>query len=180
MDQRPHCGLLYRIWAGGLLPLCLNLLHAVGGVMAAEISGFLNQFPNQLVRASTSFMMGAQARKEGTDALTFLKATEASTLALISHILSSYRDAGASAAVDPSAVSALAGYDEHRKAIIEDLNNSLALKPLERKGLTIVTNDRELEWQKAAGGDALDKKIGREIRIALAALRREEDYDDSK
>ena len=180
VDQRPHCGLLYRIWAGGLLPLCLNLLHAVGGVMAAEISGFLNQFPNQLVRASTSFMMGAQARKEGTDALTFLKATEASTLALISHILSSYRDAGASAAVDPSAVSALAGYDEHRKAIIEDLNNSLALKPLERKGLTIVTNDRELEWQKAAGGDALDKKIGREIRIALAALRREEDYDDSK
>ncbi|KEF51322.1 uncharacterized protein A1O9_12672 [Exophiala aquamarina CBS 119918] len=178
IDQRPRCGLLYRIWAGGLLPLCLNLLHAVGGVIAAEISGFLNQFPNQLVRASTSFMTGTQARREGTDVLTFLKANESSTLALISHILSSYRDAGASVAVDPSALSPLSGYDEHRKAIIEDLNSNLALEPLERERLTIATNDRELEWQKSANGDILDAKIVRETRIALAALRREEDYDE--
>lgn len=178
VDQRPNCGPLYRIWASGLLPLCLNLLHAVGGVIAAEISGFLNQFPNQLVRASTSFMIGPQSRKEGTDVLTFLKASESSTLALISHILSSYRDAGASAAVEPTAISPLIGYDEHRKAIMEDLSNNLALKPVVRKGLTIATNERELEWQNSAKGDMLDAKIVKENRIALAALRREEDYDE--
>ncbi|KAK5045091.1 hypothetical protein LTR84_010239 [Exophiala bonariae] len=178
VDQRPNCAPLYRIWAGGLLPLCLNLLHAVGGVIAAEISGFLNQFPNQLVRASSSFMIGPTTRKEGTDIVTFLKASESSTLALISHILASYREAGASAAVEPTAISALVGYDEHRKAIIEDLSNNLALKPAERQGLTVATNERELEWQKSTKGDMLDAKIVKENRIALAALRREEDFDE--
>lgn len=178
VDQRPNFAPLYRIWASGVLPLCLNLLHAVGGVIAAEISGFLNQFPNQLVRASTSFMVGPQTRREGTDVLTFLKASESSTLALISHILSSYRDAGASAAVEPGAILPLIGYDEHRKAIMEDLSNNLALKPAERQGLTIATNARELEWQKSAKGDMLDAKIVKENRIALAALKREEDFDE--
>lgn len=177
-DQRPHCTTLYKIWAGGLLPLCLNLLHAVGGGIAGEISNFLNSFPNQLARASGSFMLTLHTRKEGTDVLTLTVANEASTLALISFMLSSYRQAGASAAVDPENVLPLAGYDEHRKAIMDDLRDMLALKPELRKRMTVPTDDREAAAQKAGNGDELDIKITREVRLALAALRREGDDDE--
>ncbi|RVX66757.1 hypothetical protein B0A52_08950 [Exophiala mesophila] len=177
-DQRPHCTTLYKIWAGGLLPLCLNLLHAVGGGISEEISNFLNSFPNQLARASGSFMLTLHTRKEGTDVLTLPVVNEASTLALISFMLSSYRQAGASAAVEPERVLPLAGYDEHRKAIMDDLRDVLALKPELRKRMTVPTDEREAAAQKAGNGDELDAKITREIRLALAALRREGDDDE--
>ncbi|KIW99484.1 uncharacterized protein Z518_11223 [Rhinocladiella mackenziei CBS 650.93] len=179
VDPRPNCGFLYRIWATGLLPLCLNLLHAVGGPIAAEISSFLNQFPNQLVRASTSFMLNLQTKaEEGTDVLTLTVAGEAGTLALISYILSSYRDAGASAAVDSTSILPLKGYDEHRKAIAEDVRDVLALKEDVRRKMTVPTDERELTWQTSKDGDKLDAKIVQELQMALASLGRDDDEDE--
>ncbi|KAK5208286.1 hypothetical protein LTR41_006222 [Exophiala xenobiotica] len=180
VDPRPGCGFLYRVWAAGILPLCLNLLHGVGGAIAAEISAFLDQFPNQLARASTSFMLTPQTRADGTDALTLTVASEAATLALISHILSSYREAGASAAVDPTMVLSLKGYDEHRKAIAEDIRDVLALKNDARRKMTLPSDERELAWQNAKDGDKLDTKIVTELKIALTALGRDDDDDDEK
>lgn len=180
VDSRPGGAFLYRIWAGGMLPLCVNLLHGVGGAIAGEISIFLNQFPNQLARASTSFMLAPQARAEGTDVLTLTVASEAATLALISYILSSYRDAGASAAVDPITVLPLKGYDEHRKAISEDIRDVLALKADIRRRMTVPADERESSWQNSKGGDKLDEKIVTELRMALAALGRNDDDDDDK
>lgn len=178
VDTRPGCGTLYRIWATGILPLCLNLLHAVGGAIAGEISTFLNQFPNQLLRASTSFMLTPQTKAEGTDVLTLTVASETGTLALFSHILSSYREAGASAAVDPLMVLPLKGYEEHRKAIAEDVREILALKEDVRRRMTMPSDEREWSLQNSKDGDQLDRRIVRELKIALAALRRDEDDDE--
>ncbi|KIW12907.1 hypothetical protein PV08_08094 [Exophiala spinifera] len=177
VDQRPGGAFLYRVWAAGMLPLCLNLLHGVGGAIAGEISIFLNQFPNQLTRASTSFMLAPQTRTEGTE-LTLTVASEAATLALISYILSSYRDAGASAAVDPTTVLPLKGYDEHRKAIAEDIRDMIALKADVRRRMTVPADERESSWQDSNEGDKLDEKIVNELKIALTALGREDDDDD--
>ncbi|KAI1615226.1 nucleoporin subcomplex protein binding to Pom34-domain-containing protein [Exophiala viscosa] len=178
VDSRPGCGTLYRIWATGIMPLCLNLLHAVGGAIAPEISMFLNQFPNQLLRASTSFMLTPQTKADGTDVLTLTVASEAGTLALISHILSSYREAGASAAVDPLTVLPLKGYDEHRKAIAEDVREILTLKEDVRRKMTVPSDEREWSLQNSKEGDQLDARIVKELKIALAALRRDDDDDE--
>lgn len=178
LDPRLSCGFLYRVWATGFLPLCLNLLHGVSGAIAAEISFFLNQFPNQLARASTSFMLTPQTRAEGTDVLTLTVASEAATLALISYILSSFREAGASAAVDSTAISDLKGYDEHRKAIAEDVRDVLALKEDARRKMTVPTDERELNWQSAKDGDKLDPKIVKELKMALTSLGRDDDEDE--
>lgn len=178
VDPRPNCGVLYRIWAKGLLPLCLNLLHAVGGAIAPEISNFLNQFPNQLIRASTSFMVTPQTRAEGTDILTLTVSSEAATLSLLSYILSSLREAGASAAVDPTAISPLKGYDEHRKAIAEDLKDILALKEDARRKMTVPTTEKEKVWQNAKDGDKLDPKVVRELNLALNSLSNDDGEEE--
>ncbi|KAG9771836.1 hypothetical protein KCU88_g6273, partial [Aureobasidium melanogenum] len=180
VDPRPTCGVLYKIWATGFLPICLNLLHAVGGAIASEISSFLNQFPNQLVRASTSFMHSPQARANGTDVLTHTVASEAATLALLSRILASYREAGASAAVDPLTILPLNGYDEHRKAVAEDIRDILALKPDARKDMTIPTDPRELALQNSKDGDKLDGKIVKELKMALSALGQDDEKNEDE
>ncbi|OAP57903.1 hypothetical protein AYL99_08641 [Fonsecaea erecta] len=177
-DARPNCGYLYRLWAKGFLPLCLNLLHAVGGAIAPEISAFLNRFPNQLIRASTSLMLTPQTASTGTYALTLTTANEAATLALISRLLSSFRDAGASAAVDPTTILPLNGYDEHTKAIAEDLRDVLAMKEDTRQKFTVPTNEREVSWQNAKDGNMLDAKIVQELKIALTALSADDDQDE--
>ncbi|EXJ80105.1 hypothetical protein A1O3_08391 [Capronia epimyces CBS 606.96] len=178
VDSRPTCGVLYKIWATGFLPICLNLVHAVGAAIAPEISSFLNQFTNQLVRASTSFMLSPQTRADGTDVLTLALASEAATLALLSRILASYREAGASAAVDPLTIPPLKGYDEHRKAIAEDIRDVLALKEVSRRTMTVPTDERERSLQSSKEGDKLDRKIVKELKMALAALGRDEDDEE--
>ncbi|KIW93056.1 uncharacterized protein Z519_06906 [Cladophialophora bantiana CBS 173.52] len=177
-DARLNCSFLYRLWAKALLPLCLNLLYAVGGAIAPEISAFLNRFPNQLIRASTSLMLTPQTNYVGPYVLTLDMTKEATTLALISRILSSFRNAGASAAVDPATVLPLKGYDEHRKAIAEDLRDVLAMKEDARRKITVPSEEREISWQNAKGGNLLDAKIVRELRMALAALSTDDDQDE--
>jgi len=125
-------------------------------------------------------MLTPQTRADGTDVLTLTVASEAATLALISHILSSYREAGASAAVDPTMVLSLKEYDEHRKAIAEDIRDVLALKNDARRKMTLPSDERELAWQSAKDGDKLDTKIVTELKIALTALGRDDDDDDEK
>ncbi|KAJ9601949.1 hypothetical protein H2200_013508 [Cladophialophora chaetospira] len=176
-DNRPDCAFLYRIWVSGMLPLCLNLLHAVGGAIAPEISAFLNQFPDQLVRASTS-LMPTPSTKAGTSVLSLSVASEAATLALLSYGLASYRDAGASAAVDPTTIMPLIGYDEHRKAIVEDLRDLVAMKQDARRKITVATDEKDLSWQSPEDGDKLDAKIVKELKMAIVALSRDEDDDE--
>lgn len=181
VDARPNCVFLYRIWATGILPLCLNLLHAVGGAIAPEISVFLNQFPDQLARASTALMPTPPTKAAASDVLTLSVASEAATLALISYGLTSFRSAGASAAVDPTTILPLKGYDEHRTAILEDVRDLVAMKDEARHKMTVPTNEKEVGWQNARdaeGGNKLDAKIVTQLKMATVALRRDEDDDD--
>ncbi|QDS75878.1 hypothetical protein FKW77_001945 [Venturia effusa] len=88
---------LHSIWARGILPLCLNLLDAVGAPLAAEVASFLNHFPNQLERLATD--LGNRNSPVGTrpsdSHITLSTASEVHSLSLISLVISRYAAAGA-------------------------------------------------------------------------------------
>lgn len=182
LDRRPHCLVLYRLWSTGILPICLNLLHSVGAPIAAEVSVFLNQFPKQLDRASTAFISEPQSKSRDSNAITLTVANEAATAALISFILSSYRSAGASAAIDPTMILSLTGYDEHKKALKEDISDVLNLSVQNLKMCIIPTTEKELHLAKTKDGDSdlLTKKIQSELRNALTCLKGQEIEGDEK
>jgi nuclear pore complex protein Nup188 len=174
-------GRMFSIWANGILPICVNLLHAVGRSMAPEVSSFLNQFQSQLDRATTSFATkyvnpSASLRRTGPapGSITLSMAAEASSLALISYILDTYRAAGASAGVDAHEIKELS-WDG--KQVREDIEELLG----DREGLRarIVTADEiEVGLLKATPVEAgvgllnkLEERIVKELREAMMCLR---------
>jgi nuclear pore complex protein Nup188 len=70
----PQHHMLYDIWSRGILPLCLNLLTAVGPGIASDVAAFLSTFNQHLLAASSFFA--------------------ANSLALITVILDKFRAAG--------------------------------------------------------------------------------------
>lgn len=171
VDKRPHVQALYNLWAMGILPICVNLLHCVGAPVAAEVSAFLNQFPNQLSRANSAFIPAAQSRSGSSDVVTWTAANEAATLALISFILESFRRAGASAAVDPSGVQPLLGYDEDKKVLAEDISDLVGATTSSLKNRIVATNENEISLAREDNGEGLVKKTVSELRNALTCLR---------
>jgi nuclear pore complex protein Nup188 len=166
---------LYTIWSTGILPLCLNLLHSVGRPMAGEISAFLNQFSSQLSKASTAFSYSSfsQSDDAGRGVISLASANEATTMALISHILAEYRAAGASAGVDALEIANLDGYDEHRKVLAEEIEDLLA-RPATLKARIVATDAKEQSWLKDG---SLEKKITGELGCAAMCLRGTEGDD---
>ncbi|KAK5071875.1 hypothetical protein LTR64_004346 [Lithohypha guttulata] len=162
LDQRQHCRILYTIWAEGILPLALNLLHAVGGPIAAEIATFLNTFPEQLKRASTSL------RPRAGDFITLSNTKEVMTLALLSFILEDYRNAGASAAVDPSTILPITEFDKHKKALLSDVREHVELDKNVLKSKIVPTNEKELAWHVDG---TLTEKIQVELQAAMMCLK---------
>jgi nuclear pore complex protein Nup188 len=160
---------LYAIWSTGILPLCLNLLHSVGRPMAGEISAFLNQFSFQLNKASTAFSYSSfsQSNDGGKLVISLASANEATTLALISHILAEYRAAGASAGVDALEIPNLEGYDEHRKVLAEEIED-LVGQPAALKARIVAMDVKEQGWLKDG---RLENKITEELRCAAMCLR---------
>ncbi|KAF7502876.1 hypothetical protein GJ744_004971 [Endocarpon pusillum] len=183
-NQYPHQQRLYIVWSEGILPLCLNLLHSVGRPMASEIAVFLNQFPNQLLRASTAFTYNAASKDPTAGAVSLSLAAEATALALISHVLSSYRVAGASAGVDSFEIPILTHYDEpeNKKALKADIEELIGRRAFLRSRI-VATSERELVWAKTkmkdkdkdrSGGDAenvLEAKIVTELKSAMVCLK---------
>jgi nuclear pore complex protein Nup188 len=113
LDSNPR---LYQIWARGFLPLSLNLLRAVGPLIAPEVSQFLSQFRTQLELASNNFdnkpaalvsSANAAAAAHGGHFFTLSMAFEAHSLALITYILDRFRSAGASTGVVPHEIAPL-------------------------------------------------------------------------
>lgn len=92
---------LFVIWSRGLLPLFLNLLHAVGPPMAAEIAGVLNSFSGQLARASNAFDDEAlsPSSTKAPKPISLSSASESQTLAVLTGVLDAFREAGASAGI---------------------------------------------------------------------------------
>ncbi len=98
LDRPPR---LYTIWTRGFLPLCLNLLQAVGAPISPEVSTFLSQFDAQLSLASNSFdnqpiVSGAGRVMESKDFFTMSQAAEVHSLSMIWRIIEFFRQMGAS------------------------------------------------------------------------------------
>ena len=84
---------LHTVWSKGILPLCLNLLRAVGAPVAPEVSAFLNQFPGQLSRSPATFGKANVSPNElPRYQVTLTMAGELHSLALISTIIETMRN----------------------------------------------------------------------------------------
>jgi nuclear pore complex protein Nup188 len=104
---------MHSIWTKGILPLCLNLLLSVGAPITAEISSFLNAFPEQLQRSSNAL----NTRYVGK--ITLNLASEMHSLALISSIIDAVKAAGVREGVQPGDVAPLEWDKENVKEDIE-------------------------------------------------------------
>lgn len=168
-DQPPR---MYSIWARGILPFLLNLLHAVGPPLAAEIAAALNTFPHQLERASSTF--GSSSRREtNQDYITLTMTSEAATLSLITTILQTFREAGSSAAVVSSSIEDVR-WD--RAQVKDDIEGLLEKRGTLRERI-VPTNEREEGWSTAkpvgegsVAENRLEEKVAEEMGNIVGIL----------
>jgi nuclear pore complex protein Nup188 len=145
---------LYSIWVKGILPLCLNLLLSVGPPIAGEISSFLNQYPEQLLRASQSINSNPSSRAHTTK-ITLSIASEAHSLSLISAIIENVRKQGPKLGIQANDVAPLEWDKENVK---EDLEGWLSRKGALRERI-IAMDEREVEMisRKGRGDEGLNE-----------------------
>ena len=165
---------MWGIWVRGVLPLLLNLLHAVGPPLAPEVSAALNQFPNQLARASNTFTSSPRTSvKDPTGYITLGMASEALTLSLTVTILQTFREAGASAAITPSEIKEVKWDRTQVKEEVEGW--------LQRRGALseriVPSDEKEERWSKqkpknGAGGieNRLEERLVEEMQGVLGIL----------
>lgn len=88
----------YGIWVRGILPLLLNLLDAVGASIAAEVALFLSQFSNMLEQ-NPRLLDAPDSNRSVTSIppqpVISSTVSEAHSLALLTYILSGFRQEGA-------------------------------------------------------------------------------------
>ncbi|GAB7353812.1 hypothetical protein MBLNU459_g4189t1 [Dothideomycetes sp. NU459] len=163
---------IYNIWMKGMLPLCLNLLEAVGPPIAAEIASFLNSFPEQLRRAESDLEnRNPTLRHPYAGSVTMGLAAETHSLSLISLIFERLKMVGPSTGVLASEIPGLlfdrAGVKEEVEGMIRS-----------RRGLReriVPIGEREAAWAraKADAKDAdnlLEQRIVSELEAALVCL----------
>jgi nuclear pore complex protein Nup188 len=95
--DKPPC--LHSIWSRGILPLCLNLLDAVGPPVIVEIISFLSQYPKQAERLIRQLAnrRGDIGTRPGQSYITVNMAAEAHSMALLSTIVDGLRNSGSAA-----------------------------------------------------------------------------------
>ncbi len=166
---------MFSIWARGILPLLLNLLHAVGPPLAAEIAGTLNTFPHQLNRAGTVFTStpSNSSNDPSRDYITLGTVSEAVTLSLITTILQTFREAGSSVGIVSSAVEEVK-WD--RTQVKEEAEEHLQRRGALRDRI-VATNEREESWtrakpeQESSGAEnKLEEKLVEELRTVVGIL----------
>ncbi|KAF1829617.1 hypothetical protein BDW02DRAFT_634296 [Decorospora gaudefroyi] len=146
---------MYSIWTRGILPLCLNLLLSVGPPMAAEISSFLNQFPEQLSRSAMSINSNPSSRTSATK-MTLSTVSEIHSLSLIAAILEGVRRQGPKLGIQANEVALL---DWDKENVKEDVESWLSRKGALRERIVAV-DEKELEMlgkRKGQGEDALSE-----------------------
>ncbi|KAL8786877.1 MAG: hypothetical protein Q9213_002508 [Squamulea squamosa] len=171
---------LYTIWVRGILPLLLNLLHAVGASVAAEIAAALNQFHGQLQRASASFIYYGKApimidtKPSSAGYICLSMVSEAQTLAVITKILDTYREAGPSAGVLSSEITEI-NWDRSR--VKEDVETWLQTRSTLSERIVPI-GEREERWARmppAANSaskavNKLEEKILEELEQLMTLL----------
>lgn len=162
---------MFSIWTEGYLPLCLNLLDAVGPPIAAEVAVFLNTFPEQLRRAARSLDNEQPSpRNPNGGAITLGTVSEAHSLAMIGLIVNSDIARGAAEGINAADIPELDFDLPALKARVETLwRNKRAL----RDRIT-PTNALEARWQKtrdaAPHENVLEAKIFKEMASMLACF----------
>jgi nuclear pore complex protein Nup188 len=168
---------LYNIWAGGFLPLCLNMLYSVMRT-APEVAAFLNQFESRLTRATEAFSSHTAVASVPTSKwISLSMVSEAYSLALISFILDQFREAGASAGIDAQAIQDLK-WD--RVQVKEDIEELLSRRAALRARI-VATSEKEVEWSRQKPVDStsgaenrLEEKVVSEMKAAVTCLGGEE------
>jgi nuclear pore complex protein Nup188 len=162
---------LYSIWTKGILPLCLNLLLSVGPPIAAEISSFLNQFPEQLARASLAINSNPSSRSTPTR-ITLSITSEMHSLALISAILENVRKQGPKLGIQANEINML-NWDKDN--VKEDIESWLSRKGTLRERI-IAVDEREVDMlSKKSGqgddaGNQLEERVFGELEDAGRCL----------
>ncbi len=165
---------MFSIWSRGILPLYLNLLHAVRAPIAVEVSTALNNFPGQLARASSNFDgKGPSPTDPAAGFITLGMVSEAQTLAVITTILDAFREAGASAGIIATDILE-PKWD--RVQIKEDIENWMQRRSLLRDKIVPI-NAKEEAWARQqplhAGSGAdnrLEEKVVGELNAVLMLL----------
>jgi nuclear pore complex protein Nup188 len=167
---------LHSIWTRGLLPLCLNLLDAVGAPIAVEIVSFLNHFPNQLKRLSTELAnRNSTIGTRPTDShVTLNMASEVHSLSLIWLVLERYRAAGAATGTLMQDIPTL---DWDQSGVKEEVDDWVQGR-ITLRSLVIPANEREAELArlkplgKASGvGTRLEERVLGELVAAGECLK---------
>ncbi|KAL1297497.1 hypothetical protein AAFC00_005016 [Neodothiora populina] len=164
---------MFSIWSRGLVPLCLNLLEAVGPPIAAEVGAFLNSFPEQLKRAETGLENRQPTiRQPFAGSVTLGMAAETHSLSLISLIFERLKVVGPAAGLNADEVPSLL-YD--RAGAKEEVESMLS----ERRSLrdrVVPVGDREAEWAKqkpasaSKGESRLEERVLAELEAAMVCL----------
>lgn len=160
---------MYGVWARGVLPLCLNLLTAVGAHMAQEVAAFLNQFSAQLTRASAAFDSKPTPADVTADYITLSMTSEAQSLSLIAAILDTFRAAGAGAGVVSSDIAEL---DWDRARVREDIENWLQRRNMLRESI-VASSEKEVAWSRMKAVDAgseSETRLEEKVVVELGAV----------
>ncbi|KAI5210307.1 hypothetical protein AUEXF2481DRAFT_104139 [Aureobasidium subglaciale EXF-2481] len=165
---------VFPIWSKGILPLCLNLLEAVGPPIAAEIGAFINSFPAQVRRAETDLENKQPSlRHPYAGCLTLGLASETHSLSLISLILERLRTVGASSGASAAEIPSL----EFDRANAKEQVESILRTRRNLRERIMPVGERETEWARqkptAATKDIenkLEERIVDEFEAALVCL----------
>ncbi|KAK5115369.1 hypothetical protein LTR62_001569 [Meristemomyces frigidus] len=157
---------MFTIWTEGILPLCLNLLEAVGPALAGEIAAFLNGFSEQLGRAETAFQTGDRRNPHSGD-VTLGLVREAHSLILISLTLQSdltlAAKEGISAADMPSLLYEVQNVKVELEGLVRgqrSLRDRIVPANAREEALRVVTN-------KADYDNELQRVVVEEVQSAL-------------
>lgn len=161
---------MYNVWARGILPLAINILSALGPLIAADIAAFVNRFTGQLAQVNTRFS-AKETKGPYSGLITLAMAGEIHSLALLVQLLDFCKEAGASAGIVSSDIQDLA-FDKTRVA--QDIEDLLS----RRSGLkeVIVPRDSKEElWSRSkpsegASGGSTNKLEERIIDLLSSAL----------
>ena len=166
---------MHSIWTRGILPLCLNLLDAVGVPIAPEVVSFLNQFPAQLDRLAKSLAnrhVHAGARPQDSH-ITLSMASETHSLALINLLMERYRAAGPSMG---SLVADIPELEWDKQVVKEDVEDWITgSSSLKDRIAPLNERDVELTKAKPVGNDPLmsnrlEERIFEEFAAAMECL----------
>ncbi|KAL1655439.1 hypothetical protein SLS61_001903 [Didymella pomorum] len=158
---------LHSIWTKGILPLCLNLLLSVGAPIASEISSFLNQFPEQLNRASSA-INSSPSMRTGATKITLSVASETHSLALLSAIIEDVRKQGPKLGIQANEITLL---EWDRDNVKEDVDSWLSRKSALRERIVAV-DEREVEMLGKKKGEVneLENRVLGELEAAGICL----------